>query len=129
MIRHLLIVAGTLSLGAGIAGIFVPGLPATPFFLLTAGLYARSSETLYRRLLSNRFVGHYITSYSENPGLSVRAKVLTISLMWAMILFSVVFCLQSFIAKMIVALLGVAGTVVMGVVVPTRRNEGRDNSF
>ena len=47
LIKVLLIVLGTLSLCVGIIGIVVPGLPTTPFVLLTAGLYIKSSDKLY----------------------------------------------------------------------------------
>ncbi|MBW6479367.1 MAG: YbaN family protein, partial [Bacteroidales bacterium] len=51
---------GTLSLILGVIGIFVPGLPTTPFLLLTAGLYMKSSERLYKLLISNKYLGPYI---------------------------------------------------------------------
>ncbi|MDH4300313.1 MAG: YbaN family protein, partial [Dehalococcoidia bacterium] len=55
--RRLLIGAGTLSTGLGIIGIFVPILPTTPFLLLAAACYMRSSERFYRWLINNRVFG------------------------------------------------------------------------
>ena len=79
--KPVLVFLGTLSLIAGIAGIFVPGLPVTPFLLLTAGLYVRSSQKLYDRLISNRFVGSYISDYRKNNGMTLKSKLLAVAMM------------------------------------------------
>ena len=63
LIKIVFIVLGTLSLGIGIIGIVVPGLPTTPFILLTAGLYIKSSDRLYQKLINSRFIGPYINNF------------------------------------------------------------------
>ena len=75
LLKPILVSFGTMSLGLGIVGIVVPGLPATPFFLLSAGLYLRSSEKLYKKLLSNKWIGSYIIKYQTNKGLTKRGKI------------------------------------------------------
>ncbi|MBN2274345.1 MAG: YbaN family protein [Bacteroidales bacterium] len=119
MQKAVLITLGTISLGFGIVGIFVPGLPTTPFLLLTAGLYVRSSERLYQRLISNRYVGPYILEFQRNKGLTLKAKLGSIFLMWLMIFVSAFVFIQSIILKIILLCLGVIGTIVMGFVLPT----------
>src|SRR5690554_7354260 len=57
IIRSLYIIGGTLSLALAIIGIIVPGLPTTPFALLSAYLYAKSSDRLYNWLLNNKILG------------------------------------------------------------------------
>ena len=80
--RALLIIAGTLCVALGVLGMFLPVLPTTPFLLLAATCYARSSERFYRWLLANRWCGKYIRNYREGKGIPLRQKVLTILLLW-----------------------------------------------
>ena len=63
MIKFLLIFLGTISLILGITGIFVPGMPTTPFLLLTAGCYVKSSDKLYNYLIKNKLIGTYISDF------------------------------------------------------------------
>jgi uncharacterized membrane protein YbaN (DUF454 family) len=74
----------------GILGIFLPLLPTTPFLLLAAACYARSSPRLYRWLHENRWFGAYLTNYRAGRGLPVRAKVITIAILWLAIGISIV---------------------------------------
>jgi len=87
--RHLLLIAGTLSLAVGIVGIFVPILPTTPFLLLAAGCYLRSSQRFYNWLMGNRLLGAYIRNYLEGRGMPIKVKLFTIILLWATIGFSI----------------------------------------
>jgi uncharacterized protein len=87
--RQLLLAAGTLSLAIGIVGIVVPILPTTPFLLLAAGCYLRSSPRFYNWLMGNRWLGAYIRNYIEGKGIPVKVKLLTIILLWATISVSI----------------------------------------
>ena len=80
--RLLEIVAGTFFVGLGALGIFVPLLPTTPFLLLAAFLYARSSGRMYRWLLSHPWLGDFIRAYREGRAMSHRDKVVMIILLW-----------------------------------------------
>ncbi len=57
LIKILLQIAGTLLVGVAILGIFLPVLPTTPFLLLAAVCYAKSSEKRYNWLLNNKYLG------------------------------------------------------------------------
>jgi uncharacterized protein len=80
--RILLIIGGTLCVVLGVLGMFFPVLPTTPFLLLAAFLYARSSERFYHWLTTNRWFGDYIRNYREGKGMPLKQKVLTIVLLW-----------------------------------------------
>lgn len=121
LIRILLIVLGTLSLCIGVIGIAVPGLPTTPFLLLAAGLYIKSSDRLYQKLINNRFVGPYILEFQTKKGMTLRTKLFAISSMWIMITISIVFLIAPQSIRVLVAIIGVIGTFVMGFAVPTKK--------
>ena len=118
MIKVLFILLGTISLALGVIGIFVPGLPTTPFLLLTAALYMRSSNSLYQKLISNKYVGKYIVSYRENKGLDKKTKIYSIILTWIMILLSAFVFTSDLLIRMIILHAGVIGTIVI-LLIPT----------
>jgi len=109
--RQLLLAAGTLSLAIGIVGIVVPLLPTTPFLLLAAGCYLRSSQRFYNWLMGNRFFGNYIRNYIEGRGMPLRIKVLTVLLLWLAIGLSIAFAVQSLVIRIILISIAVGVTV------------------
>jgi len=109
--RRLLIVAGTLCTGLGIIGIFVPILPTTPFLLLAAACYMRSSERFYRWLTSNRVFGAYVRNYIEGRGMPLRIKVFTILLLWLAIGLSITFAVESLVIRIVLVSIAVGVTV------------------
>ncbi|MBN1599135.1 MAG: YbaN family protein [Bacteroidales bacterium] len=120
--KAILIILGTTSLILGIIGIFIPGLPTTPFLLLTAGLYVRSSERLYNLLMQNKYLSTYINKWQKNKSLPLKTKLYAITLMWAMILTSVIFLIGSVYIKIVVTSVGFVGTIVMGFIIPNTKN-------
>ncbi len=119
VLRVLFVILGSISLGVGILGIVIPGLRATPFFLLTAALYMRSSEKLYHKLVTGTVAGRYIRDFHEKKGMTLKSKIWAVSLMWTMIAISCLFGLESLTAMIIVVATGITGTVVMGFLIPT----------
>jgi len=109
--KKLLIIAGTLLVGVGILGIFVPVLPTTPFLLLAAACYARSSQRFYHWLLNNRWFGSYIRNYREGRGIPLKIKVWTLALLWITILCSAVFAVQWFPVKLILILIAIGVSI------------------
>jgi uncharacterized membrane protein YbaN (DUF454 family) len=110
-IRILLIIAGTFFVGLGIIGIFVPLLPTTPFLLLAAACYARSSQRFYGWLLNNKWFGIYIKSYLERKGVPLKVKVLAITLLWITIGSSVAFAVQILVIRLILVLIAIGGSI------------------
>ncbi len=117
--RKLLIGAGTLSTGLGIIGIFVPILPTTPFLLLAAACYMRSSDRFYGWLIGNRIFGAYVRSYIEGRGMPVRIKIFTILLLWLTIGLTVTFGVQNTIVRIV--LICVAIGVTMHIILIKKR--------
>ena len=123
MIKIIFLIVGSLSLGLGVLGVFIPGLPTTPFLLLTAAMYARSSDRLHKKLLENKYVGKYITNFERNKSMSLRVKLYSIGLMWIMISLSTLLTYHPVWVKLVIVSLGLVGTIVMGFVVPTQKND------
>ncbi len=82
---------GTVSLGLGILGIFLPLLPTTPFLLLTASLYVKASPKAYQWLIDQPHLGKYIRNYREHKIIPLRAKVASLGLMWGSMLCCILF--------------------------------------
>lgn len=103
--KILCIVLGSLSLGLGIAGIFLPLLPTTPFLLLTAALYFHGSPRLYNWLLRQRQLGPYIRNFREHKAIPLHAKIISVGLTWLTILYCVLFLLPMLWLKALLVLL------------------------
>jgi uncharacterized membrane protein YbaN (DUF454 family) len=110
-LRILLTIAGTFFVALGIIGIFVPVLPTTPFLLLAAVCYARSSPRFHEWLLNNRWFGDYIRSYLQGKGFPKKVKFLTIALLWITIGCSVAFAVQLFYVRLILVLIAIGVSI------------------
>jgi uncharacterized membrane protein YbaN (DUF454 family) len=109
--RVVLVACGTLCVALGVAGMFMPVLPTTPFLLLAAVCYARSSKPFYDWLTTNRWCGAYIRNYREGRGIPRRQKALTILLLWMTIGYTATFAVSLGWVKLI--LVGIATAVTV----------------
>lgn len=87
--RAVWIVLGLLALGLGALGVVLPLLPTTPFVLLAAFAFARSSERLHAWLLRHKVFGPLIQNWNENGSISRRAKIVSAISMAGVFLISV----------------------------------------
>ena len=110
--RLLFMLLGTVCMIVGILGIFLPLLPATPFLLLASACYVRGSPTLHRWLMSQRYLGAYITTIQERRGMPLQAKVLTIVVLWASLLFSAS-RVDSWLLDVILLVVGIGVTTLL----------------
>lgn len=106
-----MILAGNFFVALGIIGIFLPILPTTPFLLLAAACYFRSSEKFYNRLMNNKWLGNYFKNYRENKGIPLKAKVLSFSFLWLTLGYSVFFVVNNFLLRVILILIGIGVTI------------------
>jgi uncharacterized membrane protein YbaN (DUF454 family) len=111
ILRGVLISIGTLCVALGLIGIFIPLLPTTPFLLLAAWCYARSSKRYYNWLISNKRFGKYIKDYREGRGIPLKAKVTAITLLWITILLSIVFIVSILLVRIIMIIIAVGVTI------------------
>ena len=110
--KALLVAAGSLCLVLAVLGVFLPLLPTTPFLLLASACYVRSSERLHGWLMGNRLLGGYIRNFKERRGVTARAKVMTIVLLWLPLLYSV-YRLDLFWVELLLVVMGLVWTVLI----------------
>ena len=123
IVRALYMTGGTLSLALGILGIFLPGLPTTPFVLLSAALYAKSSEKLYNLLLGNKYLGPRIKNYQRRNGVPLKGKYKIIAFMLTMVFISSLIVAKVLFLKIIIISAGVIGAIVVRFIVPTAKDQ------
>ena len=80
--RYVLLVLGWLRVTLGIIGIFLPVLPTTPFLLLAAACFVRSSRRFYDWLVTHPRLGPWVRDYLEGNGIPLKGKVYAIATMW-----------------------------------------------
>jgi uncharacterized membrane protein YbaN (DUF454 family) len=86
LLRHLVFACGWLAVVLGVIGIFLPVLPTTPFLLLAAACFVRSSSRFYQWLIHHPRLGNYVIYYLDGKGMPMRAKVYSLALMWSVML-------------------------------------------
>ncbi len=111
--KWFLIVTGTISVGLGFLGIVLPLLPTTPFLLLAAACYIRSSERFYHWLIYHKWFGSYIRNYREGRGIPLSAKITAITLIWVTIGFSALFVVPVVFVKILLILIAIGVTIYL----------------
>ncbi len=110
--KALLVTAGSLCIVLAVLGVFLPLLPTTPFLLLASACYVRSSERLHGWLMGNRLLGGYIRNFKERRGITVRAKIMTVALLWLPLLYSV-YRLDILWLELMLVLMGLVWSVLI----------------
>jgi uncharacterized membrane protein YbaN (DUF454 family) len=104
---------GFLFLGLALLGILLPILPGTPFLLLSAWFFARSSEKWHQRLLRSELFGPLINNWEQNRCISGRTKVVAMVSMLLAGSASVLFGVESLELKVAGLLLMSVGTATL----------------
>lgn len=100
---------GFIFLGLGVVGVFLPLLPTTPFLLVAAGCFAKSSEKWHQWLLSNRIFGPVIADWQERKCISVSTKIIAVSLILLFGGYSIVVLLTDLKLRVLAVLLIATG--------------------
>lgn len=122
MKRIAILVLGCVSLAVGVIGIFLPLIPTTGPLLLAAVCFDRSSPRFHTWLINNRYLGGYIKNYRAGRGLPMMQKVCTIGLLWTTITLSIVFAVDAWWGKALLAAVAIGVTWHVATL-PTCRRE------
>jgi uncharacterized protein len=118
LFRIALLGGGFLSLGLGVLGAVLPLLPTTPFLLLAAFCFARSSDRFYRMIMTNRWSGPYIRNYRDGRPMTRAQLVSTLTVLWISMTATSVVVRSGWIA---LVLFTIAGCVTLFLVTRNRR--------
>lgn len=111
LLSWLLISIGWLSVCLGVLGIFLPLLPTTPFLLLAAACFVRSSPRFYQWLVEHPKLGGYILHYLNGEGLPIKAKVITILMIGATMSLSAWLVVPNIWGKVTLLIIGVSVSI------------------
>jgi uncharacterized membrane protein YbaN (DUF454 family) len=112
-VRIALLIGGTVSVILAVIATLLPVIPTTPFVLLAAVCYGRSSERLYRRLMNSRLIGENYHNLREGRGLPLRVKLSALLLAWIMLGLAAIYMVESAFMKAFLISLAVIKTFVM----------------
>ena len=120
--KALWISLGALFVALAAVGVALPGIPTTPFLILAAACYIRSSQKLYDWLISNKTFGPYLKDYREGKGIPKKAKGLAISMIILFVGSSVIFGIENLNLKIAVGVLGLTGLLYVIFKVPVAKD-------
>lgn len=106
VLRVLLLAVGFLSIALGVLGIFLPVLPTTPFLLLAAACFIRTSPKFYDWLVDHPKLGKYVVYYLDGKGIPKKAKVYTLVVLWSTMFITAFIVLDSAIVRVILPSIG-----------------------
>ena len=105
-LKKIFVLLGSISLVLGVVGIVLPLLPTTPFLLLSAYFFSRSSEKFYNKLLNNKIFGKYIKNFREGNGITLLSKVVSVLSIWIAISTTIYFFMDNLTVEIVMVLVG-----------------------
>lgn len=106
--RRLLFAAGHVCVLLGLLALLLPVIPTSPFLIVGAACYARSSEKFYHLLLQNKYCGPMIRQWEHNRCIERRFKLAASALLAAAFLSSSFLFLDGWLARALLLAFGLA---------------------
>lgn len=113
-------VFGLITFTLAMLGIVIRGLPTTPFLLLTAFAFARSSPRLHRWLMGHPRFGPILHDLQSGRGLTLRFKAATIAFSWSLMLATAIWLVPSWTIRGVLIGAALIQLFVFVRVIPTR---------
>jgi uncharacterized protein len=89
VVRALFFIVGAVAFTLGVAGVFLPLLPATPLFILAAACFARAYRPFHQWMLGHRWLGPMLKEWHHHRSLQYRTKTVAILTMLVSFGFSI----------------------------------------
>jgi uncharacterized membrane protein YbaN (DUF454 family) len=93
--KWLFFVLGFVCLVLAYLGIVLPGFPGTPFILLTAFFFMRSSDRMFAWLMRRRLFSKLVQAFEKNPQIPFRLKIVILLPFWISILVAELFFVRN----------------------------------
>jgi len=103
--RLLLVILGTICVIVGLIGVVLPILPTTPFMLLAAWCYMRSSRRFYNRIMNNKVFGPILREWRLHRSIPRRAKTMAMILMPSTFAISILFFVPIFWVQILLTIM------------------------
>ncbi|MBN1182878.1 MAG: YbaN family protein [Bacteroidales bacterium] len=113
LIKAVFIFLGTICLILAYIGIVMPGIPGTPFILLTVYFYVRSSDRLYHWILKQKIFAKMIKEYEKNDKIPLRLRIYVLIPFWISIIVAEFLFVRTLLMGIIIGLVAVILTLVV----------------
>ena len=109
--KYFYLISGVLLVAIGIIGIFLPVLPTTIFLILASACFVKGSPRANEWLRNHKILGIYLKNYQDKSGLTIKAKVFNIALLWIMILSSAYFFTEELFIRLLLLAIAIGVTI------------------
>ncbi|HSW62927.1 MAG TPA: YbaN family protein [Dissulfurispiraceae bacterium] len=126
--RWLWFSVGACSVVLGVIGAFLPLLPTTPFMILAAYCFTKSSPRAHAWLMNNPYFGQQVRDYYDGKGIPFRTKLIAVAMVTASEAY-VLLTADVPAVKVVMTILWIAVSGYLLVGIPTRcRTDDRPDS-
>ncbi|PLX13330.1 MAG: hypothetical protein C0594_01365 [Marinilabiliales bacterium] len=111
--KYLFIVLGSVSLIMAYIGIVMPAIPGTPFIVLTAYFYVRSSEKMYNWILRQKIFSKMIESFKKHDTVPFKFKLMLLIPFWGSVAVSLIWFAESEFSYIVISAVGLIATILV----------------
>ena len=130
--KFIFIFFGVVSFSLGTVGIIIPGLPTTPFMILSSILFLNSSDKLYTWLTTHKKFGKYVLDFKKGKGITFKTKLYAQSMMLLTMSLSLIPISPMFIENLILRItLGISAVFsfwLVGFKIPTNKSLSNESN-
>ena len=106
-------VIGCIAIVLAVLGVFLPLLPTTPFLLLASACFVRGSDRMHHWLRHHPLFGEYLRNFEDKRALPLRAKVVSLVLLWTSMIYSIYLVKPLFLRIMLLAIAAGVTTMIL----------------